>query len=61
MEVLLGAAGCFAAVIGYSILVETPGKYILQAGAAGAGGAGVYICCLQLGLGRCLQHFCLRW
>ncbi len=57
MEVLLGAAGCFAAVIGYSILVETPGKYILQAGAAGAGGAGVYICCLQLGLGTVFATF----
>ena len=42
IELLLVAAGCFVAIAGFAILLETPRKYIFQAGIAGAGGGGVY-------------------
>ena len=34
MELILVTVGCFLAVAGFAVLVETPQKYILQAGFA---------------------------
>lgn len=50
MELFLVTAGCFLAVVGYAVLVETPGKYLLQAGFAGACGGWVYFFGMQKGL-----------
>ena len=50
MELFLVTAGCFLAVVGFAVLVETPGKYLLQAGFAGACGGWVYFFGMQKGL-----------
>lgn len=50
MELILVTAGCFLAVSGFAVLVETPRKYILQAGFAGACGGWVYFFSMQNGL-----------
>ena len=50
IELFLVTAGCFLAVVGFAILVETPGKYLLQAGFAGACGGWVYFFGMQKGL-----------
>ena len=49
-ELFLVTAGCFIAVTGFAVLVETPKKYILQAGVAGAGGGWVYFFSIQRGM-----------
>lgn len=46
-ELLLVIAGGFVAISGFAVLVETPRKYILQAGIAGAAGSGVYFFSVQ--------------
>ena len=50
MELILVTVGCFLAVAGFAVLVETPQKYILQAGFAGAFGGWVYFYSMQRGL-----------
>ena len=50
MELVLVTVGCFLAVAGFAVLVETPQKYILQAGCAGAFGGWVYFYSMQRGL-----------
>lgn len=50
MGLFLVTAGCFIAVMGFAVLVETPKKYILQAGIAGAGGGWVYFFSMQRGM-----------
>lgn len=50
-ELILVTAGCFAAVSAFAVLVETPKKYILQAGISGALGGGVYFFGMQQGVG----------
>ena len=50
MELVLVTVGCFLAVAGFAVLVETPQKYILQAGFAGAFGGWVYFYSMQRGL-----------
>ena len=50
MELVLVTVGCFLAVAGVAVLVETPRKYILQAGFAGAFGGWVYFYSMQRGL-----------
>ena len=50
MELILVTTGCFLAVSGFAVLVETPRKYILQAGFAGACGGWVYFFSMQNGL-----------
>ena len=57
IELLLVAAGCFVAIAGFAILLETPRKYIFQAGIAGAGGGGVYFFSVQHGLDVVLASF----
>ena len=49
-ELLLVIAGGFVAISGFAVLVETPRKYILQAGIAGSAGSGVYFFSVQHGL-----------
>ena len=50
MELFLVTVGCFIAVTGFAVLVETPKKYILQAAVAGAGGGWVYFFSIQRGM-----------
>ena len=57
IELLLVAAGCFVAIAGFAILLETPRKYIFQAGIAGAGRGGVYFFSVQHGLDVVLASF----
>lgn len=57
IELLLVAAGCFVAIAGFAILLETPRKYIFQAGIAGAGGGEVYFFSVQHGLDVVLASF----
>ena len=35
-DLILAVLGSFIAIIGFAVLVETPRKYVLQAGIAGA-------------------------
>ena len=49
-ELILVTAGCFLAVSAFAVLVETPRKYILQAGFAGACGGWVYFFSMQRGV-----------
>ena len=49
-ELILAVFGSFIAIIGFAVLVETPRKYVLQAGIAGACGGGVYFFSSQCGL-----------
>lgn len=56
-ELLLVIAGGFAAITGFAILIETPKKYVLQAGVAGAAGSGVYYFCVQRDLDAVLASF----
>ena len=43
-ELILAVFGSFIAIIGFAVLVETPRKYVLQAGIAGAcGGKGSFV------------------
>ena len=50
MDLILAVFGSFIAIIGFAVLVETPRKYVLQAGIAGACGGGVYFFSSQCGL-----------
>ena len=50
IELFLVTAGCFIAVMGFALLLETPKKYILQAGIAGAGGGWGYFFSIQRGM-----------
>ena len=45
MSVLMGVVGSFVAIIAFSVLLETPGKYLWQTGVVGAIGGGVYLLC----------------
>lgn len=49
-DLILAVLGSFIAIIGFAVLVETPRKYVLQAGIAGACGGGVYFFSVQRGL-----------
>ena len=49
-ELIFAVLGSFIAIIGFAVLVETPRKYVLQAGIAGACGGGVYFFSSQCGL-----------
>ena len=57
IELLLVAAGCFVAIAGFAILLETPRKYIFLAGIAGAGGGGVLFFSVQHVLDVVLASF----
>lgn len=57
MELILVTAGSFIAIMGFAVLLETPGKYILQAGIAGAGGGGVYFFSIQHGTNAVIASF----
>ena len=37
MSVLMGVVGSFVAIIAFSVLLETPGKYLWQTGVVGEG------------------------
>lgn len=50
MSVLMGVVGSFVAIIAFSVLLETPGKYLWQTGVVGAIGGGVYLLCTHLSL-----------
>lgn len=50
MMVLIGAAGCFVAVAAFAVILETPKKYLLHAGIAGAIGGLVYLFSVQKGV-----------
>lgn len=47
IELIFVILGSFIAISGFAVLVETPRKYILQAGIAGACGGGVYYFSVQ--------------
>ena len=50
MSVLMGVVGSFVAIIAFSVLLETPGKYLWQTGVVGAIGGGVYLLCTHRGV-----------
>lgn len=56
-QLFLVTAGCFVAIMGFAVLVETPQKYILQAGFAGAAGGWVYYFSVQRGLDAVTASF----
>lgn len=49
-DLILAVLGSFIAITGFAVLVETPRKYVLQAGIAGACGGGVYFFSVQRGM-----------
>lgn len=49
-DLILAVLGSFIAIIGFAVLVETPRKYVLHSGIAGACGGGVYFFSVQNGL-----------
>lgn len=57
MMVFIGAAGCFVAVAAFAVLLETPRKYLLHAGIAGAIGGLVYLFSVQQGMEVVLASF----
>ena len=57
MRLLLGVAGCFVAVTAFGALLETPRKYLLHGGIAGAIGGFVYLFSIQEGMGVVLASF----
>lgn len=50
MKLILGVIGSFVAIIAFSILLETPRKYLIHTGVVGAIGGGVYLCCTLNGM-----------
>ena len=50
MKLILGVIGSFIAIIAFSILLETPRKYLIHTGVVGAIGGGVYLCCTLNGM-----------
>lgn len=50
MSVLMGVVGSFVAIIAFSVLLETPGKYLWQTGVVGSIGGGVYLLCTHRGV-----------
>ena len=50
MSVLMGVVGSFVAILAFSVLLETPGKYLWQTGVVGAIGGGVYLLCTHRGV-----------
>ena len=50
MSVFLGIIGSFVATIAFSVLLETPRKYLWQTGIVGAVGGGVYLGCTHHGV-----------
>ena len=58
MSVLMGVVGSFVAIIAFSVLLETPGKYLWQTGVVGAIGGGVYLLCTHRGCGAGFFLFC---
>ena len=61
MSVLMGVVGSFVAIIAFSVLLETPGKYLWQTGVVGAIGGGVYLLCTHRGVDVCRLLSFLRW
>lgn len=57
MKLLFGVVGCFAAVVAFAVLLETPKKYLPHAGAAGAIGGFAYLLGLQNDLSTVLAAF----
>jgi len=57
LRLLLGVAGCFVAVTAFGALLETPRKYLLHGGIAGAIGGFVYLFSIQEGMGVVLASF----
>ena len=58
MSVLMGVVGSFVAIIAFSVLLETPGKYLWQTGVVGAIGGGVYLLCTHRGVDVVPALFC---
>ena len=56
-ELILAVFGSFIAIIGFAVLIETPWKYVPQAGIAGACGGGVYFFSAQSGLDVVMASF----
>jgi uncharacterized membrane protein YjjB (DUF3815 family) len=57
MMLLYGAIGSFLAIFSFSILLETPRKYLLHAGCIGAVGGTVYLFSVEHGAGAVLSAF----
>lgn len=57
MMLLLGIAGSFFAICGFSILLETPKQYLPHTGVVGAIGGGVYLFCTQSGVDTVAASF----
>lgn len=57
IDLILAVFGSFIAIIGFAVLVETPRKYVLQAGIAGACGGGVYFFSTRCGLDVVMSSF----
>ena len=49
MKLIFGVIGSFVAVAGFAVLLETPRRYLLHAGIAGAIGGFVYLFSIQRG------------
>ncbi len=60
MKLIFGVIGSFVAVAGFAVLLETPRRYLLHAGIAGAIGGFVYLFSIQRGggCGPVLIFFC---
>ena len=61
MSVLMGVVGSFVAIIAFSVLLETPGKYLWQTGVVGAIGGGVYLLCTHRGVDVVPASFFSAW
>lgn len=61
MSVFLGIIGSFVATIAFSVLLETPRKYLWQTGIVGAVGGGVYLGCTHHGVDVVTASFFLLW
>lgn len=57
MMLLFGVVGSFVAVAAFAVLLETPRKYLLHAGIAGAIGGFVYLFSIQMGIDAVLASF----
>lgn len=57
MKLIFGVIGSFVAVAGFAVLLETPRRYLLHAGIAGAIGGFVYLFNIQRGADVVLSSF----
>lgn len=54
---ILGVIGTFAAILSFAVLIETPRKYLVQAGLVGALGGFAYLVCIHFELDVVLSSF----